>query len=247
MDVVSVWTDIGLGLLIAGAIAAWVPASFWRAFFLTSQPALAFVWGPLIGPIISMVSFVCSVGNVPLAAVLWNGGISFGGVIAFIFADLIIIPILDIYRKYYGRPMSIYLLVTSYIAMAGAGFVIALVFQAVGIVPTNRNITVFESAPSWNYTTFLNIFFLAVMAMLAWRFLTTGGPEMLRMMEVDPNKQQQMANDPVCGMSVNPTTATNRIERDGQTYYFCSAGCASAFSASRQHPSAEPPHHGSAP
>ncbi|MDQ6708998.1 MAG: permease [Candidatus Dormibacteraeota bacterium] len=189
MDVVSVWTDIGLGLLIAGAIAAWVPDSFWRAFFLTSHPTVAFFWGPLIGPVISVITFVCSVGNVPLAAVLWKGGISFGGVIAFIFADLIIIPILNIYRKYYGRPMSLYLLIASYLAMALAGFLIASLFQVIGIVPTNRNVTVFESAPSWNYTTILNVIFLAAMAVLAWRFLTTGGLEMLRMMEDKPQEQ----------------------------------------------------------
>src|SRR5436309_3273495 len=91
---VSEWAavirDIALGLLIAGAIGAWVPDSFWRHFFLTSHPLAAKLWGPIIGPIVSVVSFVCSIGNVPLAGVLWNGGISFGGVVAFIFADLII-------------------------------------------------------------------------------------------------------------------------------------------------------------
>src|SRR5260370_31516761 len=109
-DVTSVWTDIGIGLLIAGALAAWVPNSFWQSFFLTNHPVLSQAWGPLIGPVISLLSFVCSVGNVPLAAVLWNGGISFGGVIAFVFADLIIIPIIDIYRKYYGGRMAPWLL-----------------------------------------------------------------------------------------------------------------------------------------
>src|SRR5712691_289073 len=95
MDWASVWVDIVLGLLIAGALAAWVPDSFWRAFFFTSNQTLAKIEGPLIGPLVAIISFVCSVGNVPLAAVLWRGGISFGGVVSFIFADLIILPILD--------------------------------------------------------------------------------------------------------------------------------------------------------
>ncbi|HET9848983.1 MAG TPA: permease [Candidatus Dormibacteraeota bacterium] len=184
MDVTAVWTDIGLGLLIAGALAAWVPASFWQSLFLTSHPVLSQVWGPLIGPVISLLSFVCSVGNVPLAAVLWNGGISFGGVIAFIFADLIIIPILDIYRKYYGLRVAIYLLVVSYIAMVLAGFVIGLLFQLLGIVPAHHHVQALLEGPSLNYTAVLNVIFLVVMALLGWRFVRSGGLEMLRMMEM---------------------------------------------------------------
>jgi len=119
MDWAAAWMDIAGGLLIAGALAAWVPPTFWQGFFLVGQPGLAVIWGPLVGPLVAIVSFVCSVGNVPLAAVLWNGGISFGGVVAFIFADLIILPILNIYRKYYGGRMSAYLLATSYASCFG--------------------------------------------------------------------------------------------------------------------------------
>jgi uncharacterized membrane protein YraQ (UPF0718 family) len=182
-DVTSVWTDIGIGLLIAGALAAWVPNSFWQSFFLTSHPVLSQVWGPLIGPVISLLSFVCSVGNVPLAAVLWNGGISFGGVIAFVFADLIIIPIIDIYRKYYGGRMALYLLVVSYAAMALAGLAIGLVFQGLGFVPSHHPVTALFAAPSLNYTSVLNVIFLVILVVLGWRFLRTGGLDMLRMME----------------------------------------------------------------
>src|SRR5438477_7029630 len=109
MDWAAVLRDVVGGLLIAGALAAWVPDAFWRGFFIADQPQLAALWGPLVGPLISMISFVCSIGNVPLAAVLWNGGISFGGVVSFIFADLIILPILSIKRRYYGTRMTVVL------------------------------------------------------------------------------------------------------------------------------------------
>jgi uncharacterized membrane protein YraQ (UPF0718 family)/YHS domain-containing protein len=228
MDIASLWTDIGIGLLIAGALAAWIPGGFWRAFFLTDHPVLAQFWGALVGPLISVISFVCSVGNVPLAAVLWSGGISFGGVIAFIFADLIIIPIVDIHRKYYGTRMSLYLFGVSYVAMALAGFVIGLGFQAFGLTPTERRVAAFDSHIVWNYTSVLNLVCLALIAVLGWRFFTTGGPAMMRMMEA-PAAQRQGVTDPVCGMAVTPSDTTERFEYKGTTYYFCSPGCKAAF------------------
>src|ERR687892_2697568 len=124
MDWAAIWIDILGGLLIAGALAAWVPESWWQALFLENHDTLAKVWGPIIGPIVAIISFVCSIGNVPLAAVLWNGGISFGGVLAFIFADLIVLPILDIYRKYYGWRTAGFLLVSFYAAMVAAGLIV---------------------------------------------------------------------------------------------------------------------------
>jgi uncharacterized protein len=183
MDWASIWKDITGGLLIAGALAAWVPQSFWQGFFLVDHPLLAKLWGPLVGPLVAMLSFVCSIGNVPLAAVLWNGGISFGGVVAFIFADLIVLPILNIYRKYYGARMTVFLLGTFYATMVAAGLLVEVLFGALGLVPTERNAKVVEASVTWNYTTVLNLVFLALAAVLVVRFLRTGGPEMLRMMD----------------------------------------------------------------
>jgi uncharacterized protein len=188
MDWASIWKDIAVGLLIAGALAAWVPESFWQSFFLVDHPVLAKIWGPLVGPLVAMLSFVCSIGNVPLAAVLWNGGISFGGVVAFIFADLIVLPILNIYRKYYGRRVSLYLLATFYATMVVAGIVVEVLFGALGLIPDERDAKVVEASVMWNYTTFLNIAFLVLSAVLVVRFLKTGGPEMLQMMAQPPEE-----------------------------------------------------------
>jgi uncharacterized membrane protein YraQ (UPF0718 family) len=179
---VSIWKDIAGGLLLAGALAVWVPKGFWGAFFLASHPMLAKFWGPVVGPLVAIASFVCSVGNVPLAAVLWNGGISFGGVIAFIFADLITLPILDIYRKYYGWKMMSFILGTFYAAMFGGALVIEFIFQVAGWIPQHRNAQIDEAAVSFNYTSILNVIFLFLAAALLIRFFRTGGPEMLRMM-----------------------------------------------------------------
>jgi YHS domain-containing protein/uncharacterized membrane protein YraQ (UPF0718 family) len=229
MDLNALYVDLGLGFLIAGALAAWVPNSWWHAFFLTNNPALNELWSPLIGPVISMLSFVCSVGNIPLAVVLWNGGISFGGVISFIFADLIILPILNIYRKYYGGRMSLYLLVVSYAAMSLAGFLVGGAFQLLGLAPTNHHVTVLETQPAWNYTTFLDLAFLVLIAVMAWRFVTTGGVEMLRAHSRRPHAGAPLVRDPVCGMSVDPAANGEKVEYAGATYHFCSAGCRSTF------------------
>ena len=135
-----------------------------------------------MGPLVSVVSFVCSIGNVPLAAVLWNGGISFGGVIAFIYADLIILPILNIYRKYYGGRVSLFLLGTFYVTMVAAGVVVEFLFDAVGLIPDTRNAKVVEAGVHWNYTTVLDIVFLLIATVLVVRMVRTGGLSMLRMM-----------------------------------------------------------------
>ena len=183
MDLLAVWKDIAGGLLIAGALAAWVPNDFWKEFFLVSHPVAAKVWGPIVGPIVAVISFVCSVGNIPLAAVLWNGGISFGGVIAFIYADLIVLPIIDIYRKYYGWKTAGLIVAVFYVAMALAALLIELLFDLLGLIPSQRSAQIVETSISLNYTTVLNVIFLAIALLLVVRFLKTGGPKMLAHME----------------------------------------------------------------
>ncbi len=183
MDWYSLWPDIGGGLLIAGCLGAWVPQSFWQGLFLTGHPAIARLWGPLIGPLVAVLSFVCSVGNVPLAAILWNGGISFGGVIAFLFADLIILPILAIYRKYYGFKVAALLFVVFYASMSLAALAVELIFGALHLIPAHGHALIMNEAIRWNYTTVLNILFLIIAALTFWRFLRTGGPAMLKMMD----------------------------------------------------------------
>jgi len=186
MDWYSLWPDILGGLLISGCLAAWVPQHFWQGFFLTGHPLAARLWGPLIGPLVAIFSFVCSVGNVPLAAVLWNGGISFGGVIAFLFADLIILPILNIYRKYYGLKVAAILFAAFYASMTLAALAVEYLFGALHLIPLNRNAQIMQEAIRWNYTSALNILFLLASAIMLFRFLKTGGPAMLRMMDKTP-------------------------------------------------------------
>jgi uncharacterized membrane protein YraQ (UPF0718 family) len=190
MEWAAILRDLVIGLLMAGAIGAWVPESWWRAFFFTDHPVASALWGPIVGPIVSILSFVCSIGNVPLAAVLWNGGISFGGVAAFLFADLLILPILTIYRRYYGTQMALVLLGTFYAAMVGAGYLVELLFGVTGLIPAQRSARVMTESISgsiaWNYTTGLDIAFLILATGLVVRFVRTGGITMLSMMGGSP-------------------------------------------------------------
>jgi uncharacterized protein len=190
MDWAAVWIDVFGGLLIAGALAAWVPESWWQSIFFEGHPTFAKVWGPLVAPLVAILSFVCSIGNVPLAAVLWNGGISFGGVLAFIFADLIVLPVLDIYRKYYGWRMAGFLLASFYATMAIAGLIVEFTFGGLGLVPHARNAKVVEAHVTLNYTTILNAVFILIAAVLVRRFVSTGGVPMLRQMNAPGDSRE---------------------------------------------------------
>jgi uncharacterized membrane protein YraQ (UPF0718 family) len=213
MEWAAILRDLIIGLLAAGAIAAWVPDRFWRAFFIVSDPLAAKIWGPLIGPVVAIVSFVCSIGNVPLAVVLWKGGISFGGVVAFIFADLLILPILNIYRKYYGAKMAAFLLACFYATMVIAGYVAELLFGGLGLIPSRARATIPDQGVSWDYTTWLNIVFGLVAVALLVRFVRSGGLPMLRMMHGSPDGMDEgheghAHQGHAHGMEEHPTSST---------------------------------------
>lgn len=182
MEWAAIWKDLLTGLLIAGAVGAWVPDAFWQRLFLTDDPVAAAWLGPLIGPVVAVLSFVCSVGNVPLAVVLWSGGISFGGVVAFLFADLITLPILNIYRRYYGWRMAAVLAGSFYLTAVLAGYATELLAVLVGLSPDRSAARLPEPGISWDYTTWLNLVLLAVAAALVVRFVRTGGVPMLARM-----------------------------------------------------------------
>jgi uncharacterized membrane protein YraQ (UPF0718 family) len=206
-----VWKDVAAGFLIAGFVAL-LGHDFFNGLFLTGAPsAVQVIWGALIGPVIAVLSFVCSVGNVPLAAVLWSGGLSFAGVMAFIFADLIVLPIISIYRKYYGWSFALRITALMFVTMAGAAVVVDLVFGAAGLIPSTRPATgdVFGSI-ALNYKAALNA--VAVVVFLALFALT----------------MQRGATDPVCGMKVDRARALT-LEREGRTIYFCSEHCRHAY------------------
>ena len=182
MEWAAIIRDLVIGLVIAGVLAAWVPDSFWQSLFLAHDPTGAAIVGPLIGPLVAILSFVCSIGNVPLAVVLWTGGISFGGVVAFIFADLIILPILNIYRRYYGTKVALLLGAALYATATLAGYLVELLFGWFGWIPSRASAHLPAGGVSWDYTSWLNIVFLILAAALIVRFTRTGGVAMLRMM-----------------------------------------------------------------
>jgi uncharacterized membrane protein YraQ (UPF0718 family)/YHS domain-containing protein len=207
------WKEITAGFVIAGFIAL-LPMDFFNALFITDAPGwLRVPENVVVGPLVAVLSFVCSVGNVPLAAVLWAGGISFSGVIAFIYADLIIVPILLIYRKYYGLRAAAVISGIMFGAIVAAALAVQALFDLAGLIPDERPAveSITERGVEWNYTTFLNIVFFAVAAGLVALTLRHG------------------AGDPVCGMTVDRVKTPYRSEYAGQTLYFCSAGCKEKF------------------
>ncbi len=213
--------EMAAGYLVAGFLAVLVPTSLWRDIFISGHGFWTSLENVVVGPFIAIVSFVCSVGNVPLGAALWQGGISFGGVVSFVFADLITLPLLLIYRRYYGGRLTLKLLAIFWTVMSVAGLATQYLFRAAAIEPTKRPTVVAPTEFRWNYTTYLNIVFLLVLAGLWW----------LARNQRRLGGGQGYAIDPVCGMQVEVASAAARSERDGQAVYFCSDRCRNRFEA----------------
>ncbi|ELZ19231.1 permease [Natrinema limicola] len=211
-----IWTDVVAGFLISGFVIVFVPQWVWNALFLEGDSLLITAENAIMGVAIAVISFVGSMGNVPFAVALWGGGISFAGVIAFVYADLITIPVLNVYRKYYGWAVMLYILGVFFVTMAFTGFLMELLFDALGIVP---NLAGGETATEQtyfavDYTFYLNLVAFALSGFLLYVYRRgLGAPGQYR--------------DPVCGMRTDDDGPSATY--DGETYYFCSGTCKRAF------------------
>jgi len=220
-DATMLRRELIIGYLVAGLLAMEVPTSWWNHLFLHGHGIWTTFENALVGPLIAILSWVCSVGNVPLAAALWSGGISFGGVVAFIFADLIAMPLLLVYAKFYGWKMTRRILAVFYVVMVLAGLLTHGLFALFHLIPKSTMITMQPTRPGWNLTTWLNLLAIVVFAMAFWLARNAkrfgGGTG--------------YAIDPVCGMQVRESEAPAQSVHEGTTYFFCADRCRVRFDA----------------
>jgi uncharacterized membrane protein YraQ (UPF0718 family)/YHS domain-containing protein len=215
-DLTMIRKELVIGFVVAGLITVLVPVEVWQALFATGHGFWSSLENALIGPFLAIISFVCSVGNVPLAATLWHGGASFGGVVAFVFADLIALPLLFIYRSYFGTRVTLRILALFWATMSAAGLAVEYLFRLVGIPEPEPVHAMVEHGPGWNYTTWLNIAALALFAVMFWLHRTRAAGD-------------RYAKDEICGMQVEIAHAPAHRSRDGVDHYFCSDRCARHF------------------
>jgi len=220
-DLTMLRKELVFGYVAAGFLATLVPVHVWNVVFLHGHGFWTSVENVIVGPFIALISCVCSVGNVPLAAALWNGGISFGGVVSFIFADLIALPLLLVYRRFYGLRLTLRMLAVFWAVMSAAGLVTEGIFRAAGLVPTDRHGPVTADHLSWNYTTWLNLVALAAFAVLyrTYRRRDRHGDT------------RGYAIDPVCGMQVETANAPATTVHHGTRFWFCADRCRARFEA----------------
>jgi uncharacterized protein len=213
--------ELLVGFTVAGLLSVVVPTRVWNDVFVHGHGFWTSLENVVVGPFIAVISFVCSIGNVPLAAALWHGGIAFGGVVSFIFADLITFPLLLIYRRYYGVKLTLRMLAVFWGVMSLAGLATEGLFRATGLVPATRPAQVAPAHFAWNYTTYLNILFLVVFAVLYWAYRN----------RVRLGGGTGYALDPVCGMQVQVANAPASVLLGGRRAYFCSDHCRIRFEA----------------
>ena len=231
-DLTMLRRELVIGFVVAGFADAAVPVRFWKSLFVTGHGFWSSLENVVLGPFLAIISFVCSIGNVPLAAALWTGGISFGGTVAFVFADLIALPLLLIYRKYYGTSLTLKLLAVFWATMSVAGLATEYLFQAVGIAPgadTARHGKVGRDVWGWNYTSVLDVIALIAFVAILWLYRNRerfgGGAG--------------YAKDPVCGMQVEKAHPGAVGHYDGQVVYFCSDHCRERYESRESVPSTD--------
>ena len=220
-DLTMVRFELVIGFIVAGLADTLIPISWWHHLFLSGHGIYSTIENVILGPFIAIISFVCSVGNVPLSAALWNSGISFGGTISFIFADLITLPLVLIYRKFYGIKLTLKLVAAFWFTMSLSGFITEKLFSGLGLLPAHHGLVPHASKIGNNLTTWLDLFALLTAGVIGWLYLTR---------KVD--ESSQYAKDPICGMQIEKATAAGVFEHEGTIYYFCSPGCLETFKKS---------------
>ena len=223
-DLTMVRTELVVGFVVAGLADTLIPISWWHHLFITGHGIYSTIENVILGPFIAFISFVCSVGNVPLSAALWNSGISFGGTISFIFADLVTLPLVLIYRKFYGAKLTVKLVAIFWLTMSLSGFLTERIFSGLGLLPAHHGLVPHASRVGNNLTSWLDLLALLASGVIVWLYLTR---------RVD--ETSQYAKDPVCGMQVEKVTAAAVFEHEGTTYYFCAPGCMESFKQSISH------------
>ena len=235
-DLTMLRKELLIGFLVAGALTSFVPDATWEMVFAQGHGLWTSIQNAFIGPLIAVISFVCSVGNVALAASLWQGGISFGGVVAFIFGDLITLPLLLIYRKYYGPQLALRMWLGLWLVMSVSGLLVELIFSHIGLIPAVRQTATAQASFAWNSTTWLNLVAMAALLGASW---------------LARNKERfgggsGYAIDPICGMQVEIANAPAHRCKDHTDYWFCSDHCADKFDQAGA-PEPKPQHHKQVP
>ncbi|WP_052207416.1 permease [Sinomonas humi] len=233
-DATMLRRELLIGYLVAGVLAVAVPPAVYSTVFFPGHGLLTDVWDAIVGPLVAFASFVCSIGNVPLAAALYRGGLGFGGTVAFVFADLIAFPLVAVYAKLYGRRIAVRLFLTFWAVMSVAGLATDLLFRGLGIPAPDRPAEIVPARFEWNYTTWLNLAAIAAAAVLYGLYRNRA-----RFGTAD-----RYAKDPVCGMQVEKAHAPATASHKGHTYWFCSDRCHEKFTADpdryTQDPGSEP-------